>query len=125
MNLITLSLSAEFLSIDSENRLFDLIQNSQYFKNSGLIDRSSYHRRRKHLYPTFKKLLEYLAGKIVPDEDTFIVDSIPVEVCRFARARRTKKRDQINPIIKNILSFFVNRENALRLFFLSFVISLC
>ena len=90
VNLITLSLSAEFLSLDSENRLFDLIQNSHYFQNFDLIDRSSYNRRRKLLYPTFNKVLEYLSNKIAPDENAFIVDSIPVEVCRFARAKRTK-----------------------------------
>lgn len=90
VNLITLSLSAEFLSLDSENRLFDLIQNSQYFKNSGLVNRSSYNRRRKQLYPTFNKVLEYLSDKMAPDENAFIVDSIPVEVCRFARGKRAK-----------------------------------
>ena len=42
------------------------------------------------MYPTFNKVLEYLSNKIAPDEDAFIVDSIPVEVCRFARAKRTK-----------------------------------
>ena len=90
VNLITLSLSAEFLSMDSENRLFDLIRNSPFFQSMGLIDRTSYHRRRKLLYPTFNKVLESVSSKIAPDEDAFIVDSIPVEICRFARAKRTK-----------------------------------
>lgn len=90
VNLITLSLSAEFLSMDSENRLFDLIRKSPFFQSMGLIDRTSYHRRRKLLYPTFNKVLESVSSKIAPDEDAFIVDSIPVEICRFARAKRAK-----------------------------------
>ena len=90
VKVITLGLSAEFLSIDSENRLFDLINKSNYFKSLCLIDRSGYNRRRKLLYPYFNRVLEVLSKKIAPDEDAFIVDSMPVEVCRFARAKRAK-----------------------------------
>ena len=42
------------------------------------------------MYPTFNKVLESVSSKIAPDEDAFIVDSIPVEICRFARAKRAK-----------------------------------
>ena len=90
VNLITLCLSVEFLSIDSENRLFDLISNSHFFKERSLIDRSSFTRRRKKLYPYMNIVLELLSKKISPTENAFIVDSLPVEICRFARARRTK-----------------------------------
>ena len=90
INVITLCLSAEYLSIDSENRLFDLITNSTYFLDLGIIDRSSFNRRRKRLYPYINNVLAYLSHKISPDEDTFIVDSMPIEICRFARARRVK-----------------------------------
>ena len=90
VSLITLCLSAEFLSLDSENRLFDLISNSHFFKERSLIDRSSFSKRRRKLYPVMNRALEYIANEIAPDEDTLIVDSLPVEVCRFARARRSK-----------------------------------
>jgi len=90
VNLITLCLSAEFLSIDSENRLFDLISNSHFFKARSLIERTSFSRRRRKLYPFMNIVLEFLSKELAPDEDTLIVDSMPVEVCRFARARRAK-----------------------------------
>ena len=90
VKLITLCLSAEFLSIDSENRLFDLINKSKYFKSLCLIERSSFNRRRKRLYPYINNVLTFLSLKISPDEDAFIVDSMPIEICRFARARRSK-----------------------------------
>jgi len=90
VNVITLCLSAEFLSIDSENRLFDLISNSRFFKERSLIDRSSFTRRRRKLYPYMNIVLKFLSNKLAPEENTWIIDSLPVEVCRFARARRAK-----------------------------------
>lgn len=84
---ITLALAAEFLSIDSENRLFDFIKNSCFFVSHGLIERSTYNRRRKLLCHYFHHVLEYLSEQISPDEDAFIVDSFPIEICRFARAK--------------------------------------
>lgn len=87
---ITLSLAAEFLSMDSENRLFDFIKNSDIFLNHGLIDRSAFNRRRKLLCRYFNSVLDYLAEKISPGEDVFIVDSLPIEICRFARAKRAR-----------------------------------
>lgn len=90
VNIITLCLSAEFLSIDSENRLFDMVTNSHFFKDRSIIDRSNFSRRRRKLYPYMNIALEFLSTKLAPAENTFIIDSLPVEVCRFARARRAK-----------------------------------
>ena len=90
VKVITLALAAEFLSLDSENRLFDLIKDSAFFSLNGLIERSAFNRRRKSLCHYFKTVLEYLSEKISPDEDAFIVDSFPIEVCRFARAKRLR-----------------------------------
>jgi hypothetical protein len=87
---ITLSLAAEFLSLDSENRLFDLIKDSAFFCSHGLIERSAFNRRRRLLCHYFNTVLEYLSERIVPNEDALIVDSLPIEVCRFARAKRAR-----------------------------------
>jgi hypothetical protein len=88
--IITLSLAAEFLSLDSENRLFDLIKNSLFFSLQGLIDRSAYNRRKKLLGHHFISILDYLSEHLSPGEDVFIVDSFPIEICRFARAKRVR-----------------------------------
>jgi hypothetical protein len=87
---ITLSLSAEFMSIDSENRLFALINKSDFSEKHDLIDRSAFNRRRKCLSFWFKIVMDYLAIQIAPGEDVFIVDSFPVEICRFVRAKRLR-----------------------------------
>ena len=90
VKVITLALAAEFLSIDSENRLFSFIKDSALFSLNGLIERSAFNRRRKSLCHYFNTVLEYLSEKISPAEVALIVDSFPIEVCRFARAKRVR-----------------------------------
>lgn len=87
VKVITLALSSEFLSMDSENRLFDFIKDSSFFASHHLIERSAFNRRRKLLCHYFHSVLEYLSEEISPEEDAFIVDSFPIEICRFARAK--------------------------------------
>jgi len=87
---ISLSLAAEFMSIDSENRLFELIKDSIFFKSHNLIERSVFNRRKRNLHYYFKTVLDFLAEQISPGEDVFIVDSFPIQICRFARAKRLK-----------------------------------
>jgi len=88
--MITLALAAESLSFDSENRLFEFTKNSAFFSLNGLIERSAFNRRKKSLRLYFGTVLEYLSESISPGEDAFIVDSFPIEICRFARAKRVR-----------------------------------
>lgn len=90
VKVITLALAAESLSFDSENRLFEYIKNSAFFSFNGLIERSAFSRRKKSLRLYFGTVLEYLSEAISPGEDAFIVDSFPIEICRFARAKRAR-----------------------------------
>ena len=90
IKLLALSLTAEFLSIDSENRLFNMLKNSSFFARHGHIERSVYNRRRRNLYQYYNKLLDSLSMQLAPGENAFIVDSFPIEICRFARAKRAK-----------------------------------
>jgi hypothetical protein len=87
---ISLSLAAEFMSIDSENRLFELIKDTEFFKSQNIIERSVFNRRKRNLIYYYKTVLDFLANQISPGEDVFIVDSFPIQICRFARAKRLK-----------------------------------
>jgi hypothetical protein len=53
LELVALSLTAEFMSIDSENSLFNE-ENSQQIHN--LIERSQFNKRRRKLFLFYKKL---------------------------------------------------------------------
>jgi hypothetical protein len=87
---IALSLAAEFNSVDSENRLFNILSYSSFFDKHGHIERSVYNRRRRNLYHYYNKILDILSMQLAPGEDAFIIDSFPIEICRFARAKRVK-----------------------------------
>ena len=90
VDLIALSLVAESLSINSENLLFAKLR-SEYQENfPSLVDRSQFNRRRKHLAKFINIVRETLVQKLLPAEDTFILDSMPVEICKFTRAKRIK-----------------------------------
>lgn len=87
LEVIALSLTAEHLSIDSENLLFDRLRE---YRNEmpNLISRRQYNDRRKLTANLFEKIRKRVAEKMDGAEEFFCVDSKPIEVCRLARASR-------------------------------------
>ncbi len=86
---IALNLTAECLMIDSENYLFKLLNNYiQFFPN--LIDRSNFNRRKKNLFNYIDIMRKYLVQSLCEGEDTFVIDSMPIPICKFSRAKRLK-----------------------------------
>ncbi|HMW32890.1 MAG TPA: IS982 family transposase [bacterium] len=87
--IIALSLTSEILSIDSENRLF--MQLRQYPKVfPTLIDRSGYNVRRRKLFSYTNHLRNTILQKISSSESVFIIDTMPLPVCKLARANRSR-----------------------------------
>ena len=84
---VALSLTAEFMSIDSENSLFKEINREQI---SNLIERSQFNKRRRKLFFFLEEVRTKLASRFLEFEDYFIVDSMPLEICKFACHRRIK-----------------------------------
>jgi hypothetical protein len=87
LEVVALSLTAEFMSIDSENSLFKEI-NKQQIPN--LIERSQFNKRRRKLFLFSEAVRTKLASRFLEFEDYYIVDSMPLEICKFARHRRIK-----------------------------------
>lgn len=87
---ICLSLVSESLGIDSENHLF--MKLTSEYKNAfpNLIERSRFNRRRRRLQRVIDLFRSYLVQCMVPCEDTFILDSMPIEVCKVARGKRAR-----------------------------------
>ncbi len=86
LELISLSLTAEYLGIDSENDLFRKLPCSVKTR----IERSVYNRGRKKLSKDLNTIRLKLACCFNEFEDCFIVDSMPLEVCKLARSSRSK-----------------------------------
>jgi hypothetical protein len=87
LEVIALSLTAEYMSIDSENSLFRQISELDL---PNLIERSQYNKRRRRLFGFAEKIRQLLASKFTEFEDYFIVDSMPLEICKIARQNRVK-----------------------------------
>jgi len=86
LELISLSLTSEFMSIDSENDLFRKLPQTI----SDKIERSVYNRRRRKLLNHIDGIRLKLASHFNEFEDYFVVDSMPLEVCKLSRSYRSK-----------------------------------
>lgn len=84
--LIALNLAAEAASIDSELSLFSQLP----IEISDKIERSVYNKRRRRLSPKTQQLQMRIANTIIPHESYHLIDSMPLEVCKMSRARRSR-----------------------------------
>lgn len=87
LEVVALSFTSEYMSIDSENSLFRQLSDLSL---PNLIERSQYNKRRKRLFGFAEKIRVLLATKFTEFEDYFIVDSMPLEICKLARQNRVK-----------------------------------
>ena len=88
--IIALCVTAESIGIDSENYLFGKLKNDCKAEFPNLIHRSNFNRRRKVLAPYVQSLNQIIADELNQSENAFIVDSIPVPICKIAREKSSK-----------------------------------
>ena len=81
LELIAINISAEYLSIDSEYQLFRYLSNS---KLNGMIERSVYNRRKRKLFLHMENIRKIMVDRFRDIESIFIVDSMPLEICKNA-----------------------------------------
>ena len=84
IELIAIDLTSEYMSIDSEYQLFRTLP----LDLSSKIERSVYNRRNRKLFFYRDSLRQKLANQI-GTQDYFIVDSMPLEVCKLSRSSRS------------------------------------
>ena len=87
LEVVALSLTAEFMSIDSKNSLFKQLSSNEI---PNLIERSQFNKRRRKLFLFSEEIRIKLASNFLDFEDYFIVDSMPLEICKFSRHNRIK-----------------------------------
>ncbi|WP_445714460.1 IS982 family transposase [Flavobacterium sp.] len=98
LELISLTILAEFKSIDSKHQLFREIKD---WEIETKIERSVYNRRKRKLFPYIEKLRIKIAEKFNEFENYFVIDSMPLEVCRMARSSRSKICKEVDYAIPN------------------------
>ncbi|MDL2241905.1 IS982 family transposase [Bacteroidales bacterium OttesenSCG-928-L03] len=85
IELIAIDLTSEYMSIDSEYQLFRVLPDELRSR----IERSVYNRRKRKLFQHREHLRKKLASHISTD-DYYIVDSMPLEVCKLSRSSRSR-----------------------------------
>jgi hypothetical protein len=98
LELISLIILAEFKSIDSEYQLFRDIKD---FDIGSKIERSVYNRRKRKLFPFMEEIRTKMVEKLNDFEKYFVVDSMPLEVCKLARSSRSKICKEIDYALPN------------------------
>lgn len=84
--LIAIDLTSEYMSIDSECQLFRILPADL----SNKIERSVYNRRKRKLFPFRESLRKELVMRLNRFQRCYIVDSMPLEVCKLSRSSRSK-----------------------------------
>lgn len=89
-DIITLAILGESIGVDSENYLFGKLKTDYAMDFPNLIDRSNFNRRRKRLGEYIVRFNKQLADLMNEGENIFLVDSIPIPVCKLAREKTSK-----------------------------------
>ncbi|MDR1715867.1 MAG: IS982 family transposase [Prevotella sp.] len=84
IELIAIDLTSEFLGIDSERDLFRKLPVDLLSK----VERSVYNRRKRRLF-YHRDLLRRKVALNIGNQDYYIVDSMPLEVCKLSRSTRS------------------------------------
>ena len=87
LELIAMNITAEYMGIHSELQLFRDIQSTPL---EDLIECSVYNRRKRALFPQIEQVRKTLAKDFNEFEDVYVIDSMPLEICKNARASRSK-----------------------------------
>ena len=87
LELIAMNITAEYMGICSELQLFRDIRNTFL---DGLIERSVYNRRKRGLFSQIENIRSILVKDFNEFEDVFVIDSMPLEICKNARASRSR-----------------------------------
>lgn len=86
LELTALNLTAEYMSLNSELQLFRALAGTEL---EDKIERSVYNKRKRKLFSYTEQIRLTLSKKFSSFTDVFIVDSTPIEICKYSRAGRS------------------------------------
>ena len=88
LELVSLNLTAEYISINTEVQLFRCLKGT-YLETK--IERSVYNKRRRKLFDYTESIRKRLSERFAEFTDVFVVDSMPRPICKYARAARSNR----------------------------------
>lgn len=86
--IITIGICGELAGIDSENAWYSFVKRNYRYLFPNLCSRSRFNRTRRALLQTTELLRQKIPCVFpIPSDRYFVVDSFPLAVCKFGRAR--------------------------------------
>ena len=85
---ITIALCGEILGIDSEKAWYSFVKKNYRHLFPKMCDRSQFNRTRRNLMQVMNLIFTQIATNF--ENEVLIVDSFPLEVCKFGRAKFCK-----------------------------------
>ena len=89
VEVIALTLTSEYLSIDSESLLFKKIKADYAEAFPHLHSRPQFNRRKRALFALIEQLRQKLIAPFLAGEGIFFTDSKPLPICEYARSAQT------------------------------------
>ena len=86
LELVSLNLTAEYMSIVTELQLFRYLKGTYL---EAMIERSVYNKRRKKLFDYTESIRKRISGMFAEFTNVFVIDSMPTLICKYARAARS------------------------------------
>ncbi len=89
--IISISIVGEAITVDSEKAWFYFVKKNFKDLFPNICDRTRFNRTKRNLYSTIKEMQKYFSKlPMFANDNIRIIDSIPVQVCKFARAYFSK-----------------------------------
>jgi hypothetical protein len=95
---LTVEIVGEYLGFDQERQMFDYFRRhySHFFPALRSLHRTTFTRQAANLWRMKERLWQQLLREAELDRSLSLVDSFPVAVCRFARARRCRRLRELS-----------------------------
>ena len=85
--IITISIVGEAFTIDSEKAWFYFVKKNFQDLFPNICDRTRFNKTKRNLYKVILEIQKYFSSlPMFKDDDTRIIDSMPIPVCKFGRA---------------------------------------
>ena len=95
---LTMEAVGEFLGLDRERQMFDYFRRhySHFFPALRSLHHTTFTRQAANLWQLKWRLWQHLLGGTGLDRQLSLVDSFPLPVCRFARAKRCRRLRELS-----------------------------
>lgn len=95
---LTMETVGEFLGLAQDKQVFEYFRRhyQNFFPSLGKVHRTTFARQAANLWRVKEKLWQLVLSGLDFDSEISLIDSFPLEVCRFARANRCRRLREIS-----------------------------